>query len=166
MNPSALLGWASSLKKFLLTRSKMRGQGMETFEELLKPCEDLYINWQTKTKIPQTLQGVYWKMRKSAPLPGLLPVLRPCTIKHLKHGFNCLVQQFLSPRTHDTWAFFVPLLSRPRTSFLLTSYIPPTTLQRCPWSSRYRNRQFGAPSVRSVCLKKQEYWREQICEGS
>lgn len=79
-------------------------------------------------------------MRKSAPLPGLLPVLRPCTTKHLKRGFNCLVQQFLSPRTDDTWAFFVPLLSRQRTSFLLTSYIAPTTLQRCPWSSRYRNR--------------------------
>lgn len=40
MNASALLGLASNMKKFLLTRSKAQGQGIEKFEELLKQREE------------------------------------------------------------------------------------------------------------------------------
>ena len=40
MNVSDLLGRASNRKKFLLTRSKVRGQGTEKFEKLLKQCEE------------------------------------------------------------------------------------------------------------------------------
>lgn len=50
MNASALLGLASNMKKFFLTRSKAQGQGIEKFEELLKQCEECQTNSLNKEK--------------------------------------------------------------------------------------------------------------------
>lgn len=115
-------------------------------------------------------------MRKSAQFPCLLPVLRPHTIKHLKHCFNCLVQCFLYPRIDHTLAFFClgafffQLLTGQQTSSLLILKLYPyhnspemtikLTLSEyrqfevSGWSERNRNTE-GSKFVRgfSYCIR-------------